>query len=167
MESGYRNEMQVVILAVGKLKEKYWREALAEYAKRLSAYVQISVVEVADEPAPENLSDAERMQVLRAEGLRMEKHLRDRDGLIALDLRGDTLSSEAWSRKYEHLSGQGYGRLVFLIGGSHGIDANLLSRAHFRWAFGPMTLPHQLARVVLVEQIYRGIRIARGEPYHK
>src|SRR5579875_3101294 len=154
--------MQIVVIAVGKLKEKYWREALAEYAKRLSAYVDLQIHEVADEPSPEQLSDAARLQVIRAEGARIEKLLRDRDGIIALDLRGKMLDSETWSREYERLGEQGFGRLVFLIGGSNGLDETLLRRAHFRWCFGPITLPHQLARVVLLEQIYRGIRIMRG-----
>ncbi len=159
--------MQVVVIAVGKLKEKYWREALAEYAKRLSAYVQLELIEVQDEPSPENLSEAGKDQVLRAEGARIEKHLRDRDGIVVLDLNGKMLGSEAWSQKYDDLCGQGVGRLVFIIGGSNGLDNAIRSRAHFCWCFGPITLPHQLARIVLVEQIYRGIRIIRGEPYHK
>jgi 23S rRNA (pseudouridine1915-N3)-methyltransferase len=159
--------MQVVVIAVGKLKEKYWREALAEYAKRLSAYVQLEIVEVQDEPSPEQLSDAGRAQVLRVEGARIEKHLRDRDGIVVLDLNGKMLDSKAWSQKYDDLRGQGFGRLVFIIGGSNGLDDSIRRRSAFRWCFGPITLPHQLARIVLVEQLYRGIRILRGEPYHK
>jgi len=159
--------MQMCIIAVGKLKEQYWREALAEYVKRLSAYVDIDVIEVADEPAPENISDATRIQVLREEGARLTKHIRDRDCVIALDIHGKTFDSEGWSRTYSELQGQGYGRMVFVIGGSHGLDTAIVQRANLRWSFGPLTLPHQLARVVLVEQVYRAIRIARGEPYHK
>jgi 23S rRNA (pseudouridine1915-N3)-methyltransferase len=159
--------VQILVLAVGKIKEKYWREALAEYGKRLSGYVKLEIVEVADEPTPDNPSEAERQQILRAEAARMEKYLRDRDAIVALDIRGKALSSEEWSQTYEQLSAGGYGRIVFIIGGSLGLDKALLQRAVVKWSFGPITLPHQLARVVLLEQIYRGIRIARGEPYHK
>ncbi|WP_067926174.1 23S rRNA (pseudouridine(1915)-N(3))-methyltransferase RlmH [Alicyclobacillus shizuokensis] len=159
--------MQVVVVAVGKLKERYLREAQAEYAKRLSGYVQLRIEEVADEPAPEGSGEGERLRVLRVEGERMVRRLRDRDAVVALDRQGEALSSEAWSRAYQRLAGGGYGRIVFLIGGSHGLDASLLQRAQLCWSFGPLTLPHPLARIVLLEQLYRGIRIARGEPYHK
>lgn len=159
--------MQLVIIAVGKLKERFWREALAEYAKRLSAYAEVDIVEVPDEPAPERFSDAQRQQVLNAESERITKYLRDRDCVIALDIRGKALTSEEWSHTFTALQAQGHGRMVFIVGGSHGLNATLLERANLRWSFGPLTLPHQLARVVLAEQIYRGVRIARGEPYHK
>lgn len=159
--------MQVVVIAVGKVKERYWREALAEYSKRLSGYVQFTIQEVADEPTPENASDVVRQQILDAEAARITKLLRDRDGVIALDIAGKMVSSEQWSANYERLSAGGFGRLVFLIGGSLGLADSLLRRAEFRWSFGPITLPHQLARVVMVEQLYRGIRIKNGEPYHK
>lgn len=157
----------MTVIAVGKIKEKYWKEALAEYGKRLSGYVRFEIQEVADEPTPDNPSVSEREKVLRAEASRIEKLLRDRDCIVALDLAGKQLSSQAWSDKYEALSGQGYGRMVFIIGGSLGIDETLLRRATFRWCFGPITMPHQMARVVLLEQLYRGIRILKGEPYHK
>jgi 23S rRNA (pseudouridine1915-N3)-methyltransferase len=159
--------MQVVVIAVGKVKERYWREALAEYAKRLSGYVKLELVEVADEPTPDHPSDVEREQVLAREADKMEKWLRDRDAIVALDIRGKACTSEAWSKQFAQLESGGYGRIVFLIGGSLGLADRLLKRAVFRWSFGPITLPHQLARVLLLEQIYRGIKIARGEPYHK
>jgi 23S rRNA (pseudouridine1915-N3)-methyltransferase len=159
--------MQVLVIAVGRLKERYWREAQAEYAKRLSGYVRLEIREVDDEPAPENASAADRERALRAEGERIARLLRDRDGVVALDRTGQMWPSEGWSEQYQRLVGKGYGRLVFLIGGSFGLDSSLLQRADLRWSFGPITLPHQLARIVLMEQLYRGIRIARGEPYHK
>lgn len=159
--------MQLTVIAVGKLKERYWQEALAEYAKRLSGYARIEVLEVQDEPAPENVSEATKQQILRLEAAKVEKLLRDRDAVIALDISGTQLTSEAWSAQYQRFEGGGYGRLVFVMGGSFGLSDQILQRAVFRWSFGPITLPHQLARVVLVEQIYRGIRIAKGEPYHK
>ncbi|MFD1675968.1 23S rRNA (pseudouridine(1915)-N(3))-methyltransferase RlmH [Alicyclobacillus fodiniaquatilis] len=159
--------MHVEVIAVGKLKEKYWVEALREYEKRLSAYVTLNIHEVPDEPAAETLSDAERLLVLRREADRMEKLLRPRDGIVLMDIQGKAMSSEVWSDTYAGLLGEGFGRLVFVIGGSNGVHPDLRKRARVRWSFGPLTLPHQLARVVLLEQLYRGIRIMRGEPYHK
>lgn len=159
--------MQVVILAVGKLKERYWKEALAEYVKRLSGYIQIQVVEVADEGAADKASSAQLADLRRVEGDRISKFLKPRDGVVVLDIRGQTYNSEAWSEQFQRLEADGYGRLVFVIGGSYGLDERIIQEATVRWSFGPLTLPHQLARVVLVEQLYRGLRIARGEPYHK
>jgi 23S rRNA (pseudouridine1915-N3)-methyltransferase len=159
--------MQIVVIAVGKIKEKYWKEALAEYAKRLSGYVKLDICEVADEPTPDEPSDAERNRVLQAEADRIAKLLRERDAIVALDIAGRQFTSEEWSAQYEKLAHGGYGRLVFIIGGSLGLAPDILSKATIRWSFGPITLPHQLARVVLLEQLYRGFRIARGEPYHK
>ncbi|WP_067622155.1 23S rRNA (pseudouridine(1915)-N(3))-methyltransferase RlmH [Alicyclobacillus acidiphilus] len=159
--------MQVAVIAVGRVKERYWTEALREYEKRLSAYVDLTIHEVADEPAPETMSDADRMQVLRREGDKIEKLIRPRDGIILLDIGGKTLSSEAWSDTFAGLQSEGFGRLVFVIGGSNGIHPDIRAKARLRWSFGPITLPHQLARVVLLEQLYRGVKILRGEPYHK
>lgn len=159
--------MQVVVIAIGKVKEKYWREALAEYSKRLSGYLQLTVHEVADEPTPEKAPESVRLQILETEASRVHKLLRDRDGVIVLDVEGEQLSSETWSKAYQRLAASGFGRLVFVLGGSLGLAPTLLKRADLRWSFGPITLPHQLARVVLLEQLYRGLRIANGEPYHK
>ncbi|QQE81510.1 23S rRNA (pseudouridine(1915)-N(3))-methyltransferase RlmH [Alicyclobacillus sp. SO9] len=159
--------MQIQIICVGKLKERYWKDAVSEYEKRLSGYVKLKIQEVADEPAPDNASVKVQQAIQDTEGERITKYIRDRDGIVALDVSGSSLSSVEWSQEYTRLIGKGFSRLVFLIGGSYGLSHALLSRADFRWSFGPVTLPHQLARVVLMEQIYRGIRIARGEPYHK
>lgn len=159
--------MHVEMIAVGKLKERYWTDAMKEYQKRLSAYVTLTLHEVADEQAPESMSDAERMQVLEREAYRIEKLLRPRDGIVLLDIDGKALSSTRWSETYASLLEEGFGRLVFIVGGSNGVHPTLRDKARFRWSFGPLTLPHQLARVVLLEQLYRGIRIMRGEPYHK
>jgi 23S rRNA (pseudouridine1915-N3)-methyltransferase len=159
--------MQVAVIAVGKIRESYWREALAEYVKRLSAYVQLDMVEVADEPCPEKISNAEREKVLGVESDRILRHLRDRDAVILLDIAGQPWSSEEWSGQFAELSASGYGRLVFVIGGSLGVHADVRKRATLRWSLGRVTLPHAMARVVLLEQLYRGIRILRGEPYHK
>lgn len=159
--------MQIVLICVGKLKEKYWREALAEYTKRLSGYATFSVVEVPDEAAPDNLSPSQQETLVKLEAERIQKHLRDRDGVVALDISGKQLSSEAWSAKFSELEQLAFGRIVFVVGGSYGLSQDILRRAVFRWSFGPITLPHQLARIVLAEQLYRGMRIARREPYHK
>nr|WP_026975155.1 23S rRNA (pseudouridine(1915)-N(3))-methyltransferase RlmH [Alicyclobacillus contaminans] len=159
--------MQCAVIAVGRLKEGYWKQALAEYAKRLSAYVKLELVEVADEATPDGPSDAERERVLAAEGERILRHVRDRDAVVVLDIQGKAMTSEQWSARFESLMAGGYGRVVFVVGGSLGVSKEVLQRADVRWSFGPLTLPHQLARVVLLEQLYRGIRIARGEPYHK
>lgn len=141
--------------------------ALAEYSKRLSAYSDVSILEVPDEATPEHLSAAQKREVLDIEGHRILKQLRPRDGVIALDLSGRELSSEEWSQQFTHLQGQGYGRLAFILGGSWGLSEEVLHRADLRWSLGRLTFPHQLARILVLEQLYRGFRIARREPYHK
>jgi 23S rRNA (pseudouridine1915-N3)-methyltransferase len=159
--------VQWAIVAVGKLKERYWRDAADEYLKRLSRYVKIDVHEVADEPVQEGASAADVALALEREADRIERHLRERDGVVVLDRTGEMLSSEAWSARCEVLSSAGYGRLVFILGGTCGLAPRIARMAAVRWSFGPITLPHQLARIVLLEQLYRGIRISRGEPYHR
>ncbi|MBX5435809.1 MAG: 23S rRNA (pseudouridine(1915)-N(3))-methyltransferase RlmH [Alicyclobacillaceae bacterium] len=159
--------MRWMVIGVGRVRERFWQEALAEYAKRLSRYVDLELVEVDDERLPDNLSAAQVRQARQAEARRVERWLRERDGLVALDAKGTMMSSEQWSQTCQALQGKGYGRLVFVVGGSAGLDDSLIQRADVCWSFGPITLPHALARVVLLEQLYRGIRIARGEPYHK
>ncbi|WDL99177.1 23S rRNA (pseudouridine(1915)-N(3))-methyltransferase RlmH [Alicyclobacillus sp. ALC3] len=159
--------MQVVVATVGKLKEKFWREAQAEYVKRLSAYMRLDIVEVDHAPLPAKPSDAEIEVAVQAEATRLAGVLRDRDGVIALDRTGRAYSSEAWAAEYERLMGEGFGRLVFFVGGSHGLAPELLQRSVSKWSFGPATFPHELARIMLLEQLYRGERILRGEPYHK
>lgn len=158
--------MQIVVAAVGKLKERYWREAQAEYLKRLSAYARIEVTEV-DHAAASKTSDAEIEVAKQTEATRIGALLRDRDGVVALDRGGRTFSSEAWAQQYQQLQGESFGRLVFLLGGSHGLTQDLVTRASCCWSFGPATFPHELARIMLLEQLYRGERILRGEPYHK
>ncbi|GGI95266.1 ribosomal RNA large subunit methyltransferase H [Alicyclobacillus cellulosilyticus] len=159
--------MQLVVLAVGKVKERYWRQALDEYIKRLSRYAQVVEVEVPDMPAPDGAPEGVRAQALRAEADAIRKHLRERDGIVVLDRAGMMWSSEAWAGQLAQLEQAGFGRLVFVVGGSYGVAPDLLAQAHLRWSFGPITLPHNLARVVLLEQLYRAYRILRGEPYHK
>ena len=154
--------MRLTVIAVGKLKERFWREAADEYLKRLGAYATVRVHEVADRDPARGEARAmaeEAADVLRAtpEGAHV----------IALDLGGSQLSSEAFSARLDALALDGRSQVVFVIGGSTGLDASVLARADERLSLGPMTLPHNLARVVLLEQIYRAFRISRGEPYHK
>ncbi|WP_067851455.1 23S rRNA (pseudouridine(1915)-N(3))-methyltransferase RlmH [Alicyclobacillus mali (ex Roth et al. 2021)] len=159
--------MRVAVIAVGKIREKFWLEALREYEKRLSAYVDLEMMEVADESDRDEMSPTEVDALLSREADRIERWLRPRDGVIVLDIVGEALSSEAWSERYDRICTAGHGRLVFVVGGSRGLHPRIKRRAVFRWSFGPITLPHALARIVLLEQLYRGIRILRGEPYHK
>lgn len=159
--------MKITILAVGKIKEKFYRDALAEYTKRLSRYCRMEIVEVADEKTDENSSDNEIELILEKEAQRLLKNIRDDDYCIALAIDGKKLDSVAFSRKLEQLGIMGKSSIVFIIGGSCGLHASVMKRADERLSFSDMTFPHQLMRVILAEQIYRGFRIARNEPYHK
>ena len=159
--------MKITILCVGKIKEKYWRDAIAEYEKRLSRYAKTEIIEAADEKTPEGASEAVEAQIKRAEGARMEKYLKEDAYVIALAIDGKQYDSVEFSRKIEQIGLSGKGQIIFLIGGSLGMDEALLRRADERISFGRMTYPHQMMRVILLEQIYRAYRIMKGEPYHK
>ena len=159
--------MKITILAVGKCKEKYWRDALAEYEKRLSRYHKLTVEEVADEKTPENASPAENIQIKEKEGERLLSKIPDGAYVIALAIEGELLSSEEFAARLEKLAVTGTSHVIFVIGGSLGLSQAVLARADRKISFGRMTYPHQLMRVILAEQIYRAARIARGEPYHK
>ncbi|MFZ5968301.1 MAG: 23S rRNA (pseudouridine(1915)-N(3))-methyltransferase RlmH [Bacillota bacterium] len=159
--------MNVTIISVGKIKEKYLVQAINEYTKRLSRYCKLNIIEISDEKAPENLSDKEMEQIKRTEGENLLKHIKDGMYVIALDIQGKMLSSEELAERLDKLAVQGNSSLAFLIGGSLGLSDEVLQRADFRLSFSPMTFPHQLMRVILLEQIYRGFRIIKGEPYHK
>lgn len=153
--------MQILVLSVGKLKEKYWREAEAEYIKRLQASASLSVEEVADEPGEQ----AERVKV--AEASRVLSKIRERDLVIALDARGKKFTSPAFAEQLSELQKSGAGRYVFVIGGSHGLSPDVLNRANLILSFSDFTFPHQLMRIILLEQLYRAFRIQSGAPYHK
>ncbi len=159
--------MNITIISVGKIKEKYLKNAISEYSKRLSRYCKLSFVEVADEKAPENLSDTEMENIKAKEGEGILKNIKDGSYVIVLDIQGKMISSEAFAKKINILGIQGKSNIVFIIGGSLGISKNVLSRANYKLSFSPMTFPHQLMKVILLEQVYRGFRINRGEPYHK
>ncbi|MEF2966517.1 23S rRNA (pseudouridine(1915)-N(3))-methyltransferase RlmH [Paenibacillus sp. M1] len=157
--------MFIQIIAVGKLKEKYLVQGIAEYAKRLGPYVKFQVLEVPDEKAPETMSEAEVLQVKAREGERLLGLVKSDAHVIALEVGGELWSSEELAAHLDRLGTYGTSHVVFVIGGSHGLADSVISRAQQRLSFGRMTLPHQLMRLVLVEQIYRAVKINRGEPY--
>ncbi|MCI1859563.1 MAG: 23S rRNA (pseudouridine(1915)-N(3))-methyltransferase RlmH [Sporolactobacillus sp.] len=159
--------MNIDILAVGKLKENYFKQGIAEYGKRLRPYASISIIEVADEKAPENLSPAEIHRVLAVEGDRLSKKIADQAYVVALAINGQQLSSKQFAAKINELTIYGHSHIVFMIGGSNGLSSDILNRADFRLSFSPFTFPHQLMRLILIEQIYRAFKIIRHEPYHK
>lgn len=159
--------MRIAVACVGRLKERYMREAAAEYVKRLSRYAQTDILESPDEPAPERLSDAQRAQVLAREGERLLATIGARDFVAALCIDGARQSSESFAKAMEGWLGGGYARIVFVIGGSLGLSPAVLSRADAKLSLSDMTFPHQLARIVLLEQIYRAFKINGNEPYHK
>ncbi len=159
--------MHITIATVGKLKERYWDEAAKEYLKRLTRYAEVNVIEVAEEQAPETLSPAEREAVKTREGERLLKALRPDAHLIALVIEGKQLTSEGLSAHLADLSLHGTTEVAIIIGGSLGLSPAIISRAHLQLSFGKLTYPHQLMRVILLEQLYRAFKIMRGEPYHK
>ncbi|SDO53658.1 23S rRNA (pseudouridine1915-N3)-methyltransferase [Paenibacillus sp. yr247] len=159
--------MHIQILTVGKLKERYLVDGIAEYVKRLGPYAKVQMIEVPDEKAPENMSPAEEQQVKAREGERLLAKLAADVYVVALAIDGEMWSSEQLAASLDKLATYGRSQVAFVIGGSLGLSSELLRRADMRLSFGHMTLPHQLMRLVLVEQIYRAMRINRGEPYHK
>ncbi|MFN2938665.1 23S rRNA (pseudouridine(1915)-N(3))-methyltransferase RlmH [Lachnospiraceae bacterium YH-ros2226] len=159
--------MRITIACVGKVKEKFYRDAIQEYAKRLSRYVKLDIQEVADEKTPENASLALEKEIKEKEGNRLLKKIPDNAYVIALAIEGQALSSTDLAGKIEKLGLSGNSHIVFVIGGSLGLSPQVLGRADEKLSFSKMTFPHQLMRVILLEQIYRSYRIINGEPYHK
>ena len=159
--------MRITVCAVGKLKEKYLRDAIAEYSRRLDRYCRLEITEVPDEKIPENAHSAEERAVKEEEGKRLLRCIPDPSRVIALDIRGKGYSSEAFAGRIEEAGLQGISHLTFVIGGSLGLSDAVLSRADEKLSFSQMTFPHQLMRVILLEQIYRAFRIISHEPYHK
>lgn len=159
--------MKITILCVGKIKEKFYREAAAEYGKRLSRYCKLEIIEVADEKTPDRASETEERLIREKEGERIEKYLREDAFVCALAIDGKQLDSVELSEKLAKLQIGGTSHIIFLIGGSLGMSEQLLKRADMKLSFSRMTFPHQLMRVVLLEQIYRGYRIMNHQPYHK
>lgn len=159
--------MNISIVTVGKLKEKYLKQGIDEYLKRLSAYAKMEVIEVADEKAPEVLSDLEMVQVKQKEGERILAKISQDTYVIALAIQGKMQSSEELADTLDKLATYGKSKIAFVIGGSLGLSDEVLNRSNAQLSFSKMTFPHQLMKLILVEQIYRAFRINRGEPYHK
>lgn len=159
--------MNIKIISVGKLKEKYLIQGSNEYVKRLKAYGKLELIEVPDEKAPENLSEAQMRQVKEKEGERILAKIKDHEFVYALAIQGENPTSEAFAKQIDQLGIQGKSQLVFVIGGSLGLSDDVMQRSNAQISFGKMTYPHQLMRLILVEQIYRAFRINTGAPYHK
>ena len=155
------------MLAVGKIKEKYLVQGISEYAKRLRRYCKLEIVEVADEKTPDKAGDAVEAQIKETEGRRLLKYIREGDYVVALAIQGKMLDSIELSKLVENLGIQGESSLVFVIGGSLGLSDEVMRRADYLLSFSKMTFPHQMMRMILLEQIYRGYRIMMREPYHK
>lgn len=159
--------MKITILTVGKVKEKFYRQAIEEFEKRLSRYCKLEIIEVQDEKTPDRASEVEEMQIKEKEGQRLLKYIREDAWVCALAIEGKMLDSVELSQKMEQIGVGGTSHMIFVIGGSLGLAEEVLKRADFKLSFSRMTFPHQLMRVILLEQIYRAYRIMQGEPYHK
>lgn len=159
--------MKITLICVGKIKEKYLTMAIDEYSKRLSRYCKLEIIEVPDEKTPDQASEAEESQIKAVEGDRILKYIKDGAYLIILAIDGKSLSSEEFVDKIESLAVNGTSHLTFIIGGSLGLSNAVLDKADYKLSFSKMTYPHQLMRVILLEQIYRAYRINLNQPYHK
>lgn len=159
--------MNITLITVGKLKEKYLKQAIDEYSKRLSRYCKLEIIELNDEKTPDNASDKEEQLIKEKEGKQILSKIKENAFVIAMDLGGKNLTSEEFSKFIEQNGVMGNSNIVFLIGGSLGLSDEVKKRANYKLCFSKMTFPHQLFRVMLLEQIYRGFRIMKNEPYHK
>ncbi len=159
--------MKITVITVGKIKEKYLKDAITEYSKRLSKYCKLEIVEVADEKTPDNASGVVEDAIRSKEAERILKYVKDDAFVITLEINGKQLSSEELADKIEKIGVQGTSHIIFIIGGSIGLGQEVLQKSNFSLSFSKMTFPHQLMRVILLEQVYRSYRIINGEPYHK
>lgn len=159
--------MKIKLVTIGKLKEKYLKEGIAEYSKRLSRFTKVEIIELADEKTPDKASQLENQQILAKEGERVLSKITDREFVIALAIEGQQFPSEKFSLLIEDASIKGFSNITFIIGGSLGLSSQVKERANLLMSFGKLTLPHQLMRLVLIEQIYRAFMIQQGSPYHK
>ena len=159
--------MKISIITVGKIKEKYFTMAIEEYSKRLSRYIKLDIIEVADEKTPDGASYTEEEQIREKEGERILKNVKDDAYVITLEIEGSMLDSVELSKKINSIGVSGKGHITFIIGGSLGLCKSVKNRADYMLSFSKMTFPHQLMRVILLEQIYRSYRILNNEPYHK
>lgn len=159
--------MKITIISVGKIKETYLTMGIEEYKKRLSSYCKLELIEVIDEKTPDHASEIEEEKIKQKEGERLQKYIKDDAYVIALAIEGKQIDSVQLSKKIEQLGIYGMSHIIFLIGGSLGLDKKILKRANFLLSFSKMTFPHQLMRLILLEQIYRSYRIIANAPYHK
>ncbi|MGN1167622.1 MAG: 23S rRNA (pseudouridine(1915)-N(3))-methyltransferase RlmH [Lachnospiraceae bacterium] len=159
--------MKITIITVGKIKEKYLKDAIAEYSKRLSKYCKLEIMEVADEKTPDNASETMEDVIRSKEAERILKYVKEDAYIITLEIQGKQLTSEEMAEKIEKLGVMGTSHIIFIIGGSIGLGKEVLEKSDYALSFSKMTFPHQLMRVILLEQIYRSYRIISGEPYHK
>ena len=159
--------MRINIVCVGKIKEKYLKLGIDEFKKRLSKYCKLEIIELEDEKAPENLSDKEMLMIKEKEGKKILSKIKDNSYVIALAIDGKNLSSEELAETINKLGVRGVSNITFVIGGSLGLSDEVLSRSDYKLSFSKMTFPHQLMRLILLEQVYRAYRINNGEPYHK
>ncbi len=159
--------MKIDIIAVGKVKESFYREAIEEFSKRLSKYCKLQVIEVADEKTPEGASEALEEQIKAKEGERILKNIKEEAFVFTLEILGKKYDSLSFANRLNHLGIQGKSHIQFIIGGSLGLHSGVSARSDAKISFSDMTFPHQLMRVILLEQIYRSYRIISGEPYHK
>jgi 23S rRNA (pseudouridine1915-N3)-methyltransferase len=159
--------VNITICTIGKLKEKYLKQGIDEFLKRLTPYAKVEIIELPDEKAPENLSESEMEMVKQKEGERILSKISDDSHVIALAIEGKMKSSEQLASDLDRLATYGKSKVAFVIGGSLGLSSEVMKRANDTLSFSKMTFPHQLMRLILVEQVYRAFRINRGEPYHK
>lgn len=158
--------MNIKIICLGKLKEKYLVDGVTEYLKRINKYANINIIELADEPVPENASAKEIMHIQALEAEKIKKHIKNQDFVISLDLTGKQLSSEEFADKIQDILVKGYGTIDFIIGGTTGIARELVTNSNFVFSFSKLTFPHQLIRLFLSEQIFRAFKILNNEKYH-
>ncbi|MCR4934829.1 MAG: 23S rRNA (pseudouridine(1915)-N(3))-methyltransferase RlmH [Lachnospiraceae bacterium] len=159
--------MKIKLITVGKIKEKFFKDAILEYSKRLSKFCNLEIIEVQDEMTPDKATDVENQKILEKEGDRILSKIKDSEFLITLEIEGKKLSSEDLAKKLSSICLSGQSTIDFVIGGSLGLDKKVKARSDFSLSFSDMTFPHQLMRVIVLEQIYRAFKINANEPYHK
>ena len=159
--------MNINIICIGKIKEKYLQDGIDEYLKRLSKYANTKIIELPDEPIPDNASEKEIKQIKQKEAEKIQKAINSRDFVVALDLSGKEFTSEEFAQEISAITVSGYSTIDFIIGGSSGLDKELVSNSNFKMSFSKLTFPHQLFRLILCEQIFRAYKILNNETYHK
>lgn len=159
--------MNITVITVGKLKEKYLKDAIEEYSKRLTRYCKLDIVELQDEKTPDNASEKEEVQIKEKEGQIILSKVKENAYVVVMDLNGKHITSEEFSAFIQNCGVMGNSNITFIIGGSLGLSQEVIKRANYKLCFSKMTFPHQLFRVMLLEQVYRAFRIMKNEPYHK